>query len=156
MAPSVSFSTDAITSDHPIGIEITSDGPGPAELRGRMTYFYDGRAIGTSEDLAALVENPERTKLFCQTSECSDELASTRRLSPDVLNYGERRRLPAGYHRFVLSYNPRPDTNAKDLNNFADLVIWHLAVDATYCPILPGECHRICSITGKCSPPKAP
>jgi hypothetical protein len=121
-----------------------------------MRYFYDGRAIGTSEDLAVLVENPERTKLFCRTSECSDELASTRRLSPEVLTYGERSRLPAGEHRFILSYDPQPNTNAKDLEHFSDLVMRHLAVDATYCPILPGECHRVCSIAGKCSPPKAP
>lgn len=133
MRPSVGVEMNYDPEDLPVGINIQSSGPGTAVIKS-LTYYVDKKVVG---DMGKLVSFTDPV------------------LSPSAIHAYDLSKdatLAVGEQHWLLSYKSKPHGKAeeKELNDFADLIEHHLAVEVQFCPVLPGECFTKCSREGWC------
>ncbi len=129
MKPSVDFDTETDTDEFPVGVSIGNAGPGPAIIKS-ITYYVDKKAIGDRDKLENFTDFPNMSSF----------------------DFDEGDTLAVGEHQWLLSCKNKPHgkKEEKELNDFADFVEHHLALEVKFCPALPGECSTKCSTKGWC------
>jgi hypothetical protein len=131
MKPSVDFEGAFDPDNLPVGINIQNAGPGPAIIKS-ITYYVDKKVVGDMDKLMNFTDlSASAIQLYDLTEDST---------------------LAVGEQHWLLSYKRKPHgkDEEKELEDFTDLIAHHLAVEAEFCPVLPGKCFTKCSTKGWC------
>jgi hypothetical protein len=122
--PALGFYTEDDLSEPAVGIRLENGGPGVAYVQ-HLEYFIDGRDVGSDKNVPA-------AKLG------GDEVQPVEFDPEDPIGAGDK--------EWVYF---RKTQNRKQLQEFADFVDDHLAIEVRYCSV-DGRCWNKCSTAGKC------
>lgn len=129
--PHVDFDTEDDTDILPVGIAIQNAGPGPAIIKSLTCYVDRKRVTDYKEAL--------------EYGKINEDIIDYFEFDPDDA-------IEVGGKYWLLRYmKPRhARVSQKDLDDFADFIDQHVAVEVSFCSAMGNECWTKCSIKDRC------